>query len=107
MVQYLFGDNLIVALLAFGGAMWIASKAYLGRNSWLAVILGALVLAAFTTDLPLMIARDGTTTIALIGLLVLAGQQLLGTSLAETASLLVIVWLVAYTVINQSLFNLF
>ncbi len=103
MAAYLFGDHLVWTVTAFGVALWLALRWLTGSANLIVVVIGAILLAAFTTDLPLLLARDVTTSLALLALAVGIGQRVLNLTLVQSLTVFIVAWIVGYAIIRQTL----
>ncbi|MEK6924219.1 MAG: hypothetical protein AABW54_03215 [Candidatus Micrarchaeota archaeon] len=101
--MYLFGDQLVWTLVFFGAGIWAAMKYLGGKVGAVGIAVGALLLAMFATDLPLLLAQDVIVGLAVFALVVIAMQYLYRVSFAQGAGIVAIAWVVG-TVLLRGVF---
>lgn len=99
-MSYLYGDQFIWALVFFGAGIWAAMKFSGGKASWTAIVVGAFMLAIFTTDLPFVLASDAVMGLAVLGLVAVGAQYLYGVSLVQSVSIVLIAWVIGTTLMH-------
>ncbi|OIO24516.1 hypothetical protein AUJ14_05935 [Candidatus Micrarchaeota archaeon CG1_02_55_22] len=94
LVAYVFGEQIIWAILAFGAGIWAAMTFSGMKVNTTAVVVGAIALALFTQDLNLVFAQDAVTALAILALVVVAMQYLYNVSFGKGVALAVTAWIV-------------
>lgn len=109
-MAYLFGDQLIWVMFAFGVAVWLSARIFFGASPGApAILAAAFLLTAFMTDFALLLAQDIAISAGILGLVVLASRWLFGVPLQGAAVLVAFSWLVGMVIINavQGSLNIF
>lgn len=99
-MEYLFGDAFIWTAAFFGIGLWIAMKLVGWSASAVALVAGAVLLAVFTTDLPLLLAQDAMMGIIVLAGIVLVAKHLYNVSVTQGAGLVALAWVIGSVLVR-------
>ncbi len=91
-MAFLFGDQLLLTLLAFGATFWVSSKLAMRNMPLVAVAVLAFLAAMFLSDFGVFLANDAVGALAALAAIVLLAQYSLGASLVESAAIIAVAW---------------
>ncbi len=85
-MSFLFGDQLLLALIAFGAAFWASGRLIAHSIPLVGLVVLSFVGAMFLSDLSVFISTNAVGAAAVLGVLVLLVQYLLKATLVESAA---------------------
>ncbi len=89
---YLFGDQLIVTLLAFWAVIWASARMVTESIPLVGLVVLTFVSAMFLSDLGVFLSTDFVGAIAALVVLVLFAQFAFRLSLAQSAAVMAVAW---------------
>jgi hypothetical protein len=93
-MSFLFGDQLLVSLIAFGAAFWAGARLVSHSFPLTGLLVLAFIGAMFLSDLSVFMSTDLIGAIAALAIVVFVVQYALKTSLIESAAVTAVAWIV-------------
>ncbi len=92
MVAYLFGDQLIITLLAFGAVLYASARLVTQSIPVAGLVILTFVSAMFLSDLGVFLSTDFVGGVAALAVLVLFAQYVFRLSLVQSAAVMAVAW---------------
>ena len=89
-MAYLFGDQLIITLLAFGAVIWASARLVVQNVSFVGLVILTFVSAMFLSDLGVFLSTDFVGAVAALAVIVLFAQFVFRLSLVQSAAVMTV-----------------
>ena len=91
-MAFLFGDQLVITLLAFGAVIYASARLVTENVSLVGLVILTFVSAMFLSDLGVFLSTDFVGALAALAVLVLFAQYAFRMSLAQSAAVMAVAW---------------